>query len=46
MASEAEKTAKLLEKEGVKVMTIDISELVKGGGGIHCSTLPLIRDDI
>jgi N-dimethylarginine dimethylaminohydrolase len=46
MASEAEKTAGLLRKEGIEVILLDISELVKGGGGIHCSTLPLIREEV
>jgi len=46
MATEAEKTANLLRKEGIEVILTDISELTKGGGGIHCSTLPLIRDDV
>ncbi len=33
-----------MEKRGLKVITVDISEIVKGGGGIHCMTFPLIRD--
>lgn len=35
------KTLKNLEKSGVEVITVDISEINKLGGGIHCSTLPL-----
>ncbi len=46
MATEAERTAAILRKEGIEVILTDISELTKGGGGIHCSTLPLIRDDV
>lgn len=40
------KTRKNLEKAGVEVLTIDLSEINKLGGEIHCSTLPLLRDSI
>lgn len=40
------KTRKNLEKAGVEVLTVDISEINKLGGGIHCSTLPLLREKI
>lgn len=33
-----------IEKRGLKVIKVDISEIVKGGGGIHCMTFPLIRE--
>lgn len=40
------RTAKNLEKAGIDVIPVDISEINKLGGGIHCSTLPLLRDSI
>ena len=40
------RTRKNLEKAGVETIPIDISEINKLGGGIHCSTLPLLRDSI
>ncbi len=46
MASHAERTADRLDKLGIEVIPVDYSEIHKGGGGVHCSTLPLIRDDI
>jgi N-dimethylarginine dimethylaminohydrolase len=33
-----------LEKEGVDVITVGMSEFIKIGGGPHCATSPLIRD--
>jgi N-dimethylarginine dimethylaminohydrolase len=39
-----EGTAERLMKNGVEVIPIDYSECQKSGGGIHCSTLPLIRE--
>jgi arginine deiminase len=34
------------EEAGVEVQTVDISELIKAGGGIHCMTAFLRRDDL
>ncbi|WP_350449596.1 arginine deiminase family protein [Aminobacterium mobile] len=39
-------TIKALEKGGIDVVTIEADELVKGGGGPRCSTMPLWRDNI
>ena len=39
-------TRKNLEEAGVEVIVADISEINKLGGGIHCSTLPLLRESI
>lgn len=39
-----EETANELIKNGIEVIPIDYSECQKNGGGIHCSTLPLIRE--
>ncbi len=37
-------TAERLVRAGVEVVPIDYAECQKNGGGIHCSTMPLIRD--
>ena len=37
------RTRELLERRGVEVLTIPFSEVQKGGGGIHCSTMELVR---
>ena len=34
------------EAAGVAVQTVDISELIKAGGGIHCMTAFLKRDEL
>jgi N-dimethylarginine dimethylaminohydrolase len=39
-----ETTAARLIDHGVQVVPLDYSECQQNGGGIHCSTLPLIRD--
>ena len=39
-----EGTAERLRKHGIEIIPIDYSECQKGGGSIHCSTLPLIRE--
>lgn len=38
------RTVERLNQRGVETVEIDYSEIRKNGGGIHCSTLPLIRD--
>jgi N-dimethylarginine dimethylaminohydrolase len=37
-------TAERLVGQGVEVVPLDYAESQKNGGGIHCSTLPLVRD--
>lgn len=39
------RTADKLNQAGVSLVEVDYAECSKGGGLIHCSTLPLIRDD-
>jgi N-dimethylarginine dimethylaminohydrolase len=39
-----EATRKKLEKEAVEVITVNMSEFIKLGGGPHCASSPLIRD--
>jgi N-dimethylarginine dimethylaminohydrolase len=46
ISSHAVRTAERLAKAGVEAILIDYDEFPKMGGGIHCSTLPLVRDDI
>ena len=33
-----------LERRGVEVVTIPYEEIQKGGGGVHCSTMELVRE--
>ena len=35
-----------LEKEKRCVITIEGSELPRGGGGARCMTMPVVRDDV
>ncbi len=37
------KTNRLLADHGFDVLTVDASEILKGGGGIRCITLPILR---
>jgi N-dimethylarginine dimethylaminohydrolase len=46
MAAHAERSADRLDELGVEVIPIDYGEIHKHDGGIHCSTLPLIRDEV
>jgi len=46
MAAHAQRTADRLDKLGVEVILVDYEEIHKSDGGVHCSTLPLIRDDV
>ena len=38
-------TRRLLESFGVDVVSVDISELAKGQGGVRCMTLPVLREE-
>jgi N-dimethylarginine dimethylaminohydrolase len=38
------RAAELLERRGIEVVAIPYDEIQKGGGGIHCSTMELVRD--
>jgi len=40
------KTAAALSRLDIEVIEIDYDKLQLNGGGIHCSTCPLIRDSI
>lgn len=40
------RTIRNLQAAGVEVIPVDISEINKLGGGIHCSTLPILRDPV
>lgn len=46
MPAHAERSAERLRQAGVEVVLVPYDEPPKSGGGIHCSTLPLIREDI
>lgn len=43
MAAGSPRTQEMLEKEGVKVQTVDVSEIMKGKGSLHCITAYLKR---
>lgn len=45
MSEGSPRTIERLEARGVEVQTVQFDEIQKGGGGIHCSTLELSRDD-
>jgi N-dimethylarginine dimethylaminohydrolase len=40
------RTAEALGRRGVEVLPIPYDEIQKNGGGIHCSTMELVRDDV
>ncbi len=44
MCDESDWTADMLTKRGIEVIQIPYGEIEMNGGGIHCSTMPLIRD--
>lgn len=46
ISSHAERTARRLEAAGVQVVMVEYEQIHRSGGGIHCSTLPLIRDSV
>lgn len=46
MPKGAPRTVELLQKKGVEVIELDLEEIKKGGGSVHCLTAFLKRDDI
>ncbi len=44
MAAEAPRTAERLTRRGLDVVTVPYGEIHKNGGGVHCSTMELVRD--
>jgi N-dimethylarginine dimethylaminohydrolase len=44
MSQPCERTAERLAKYGIEVIPLEYDEILKNGGGIRCSTCPLIRD--
>lgn len=40
------RTLDLLQRKGVEVIPLDFDLVQLNGGGIHCSTMPLIRDSV
>ena len=40
------RTAETLDKLGIEIIDVKYDKIWLGGGGIHCSTSPLIRDSI
>lgn len=44
MAEGSPRTAERLDKAGIEVITTPYDELHKNGGGIHCSTMELVRE--
>ena len=46
LSDQGVRTRKNLEKAGVEVIPVPYTEIFKLGGGIHCSTLPLLRDHV
>jgi N-dimethylarginine dimethylaminohydrolase len=39
-------TAERLERRGIEVVRVPYDEIQKNGGGIHCSTMELVREDV
>lgn len=44
ICSSGVRTIELLQQQGVTPLPVQVDEIFKLGGGIHCTTLPLIRD--
>ena len=44
MAEGSPRTAERLGRRGVEVVTVPYDEIHKNGGGVHCSTMELVRD--
>jgi N-dimethylarginine dimethylaminohydrolase len=45
-AFESTEMQELLAREGIEVLPLEFDAVCRGGGGIHCSTAPLVRDPV
>jgi len=46
MTKGSDHTAERLDKAGIEVIQTEYDEILKNGGGPHCSTCPLLRDRV
>ena len=46
MCTGTDRTVERLYKRGIEVIQIPYDEIMNGGGGLHCTTLPLMREYI
>ena len=46
MSETSKRTLECLDKAGIEVIPIEFEAVYRGGGGIHCSTAPLVRDRV
>lgn len=44
MSADAPRTAQALERAGVEVVPVEYDEIHRNGGGVHCSTIELVRE--
>ena len=42
----SDQTREALHRHGVTVITVPYDKMISGGGGLHCSTGPLLRDEV
>jgi arginine deiminase len=45
MSEGSPRTVEMLVRRGIEVLTTPYDEVQRGGGGIHCTTMELERDD-
>lgn len=46
MSAASPRTLERLDREGISVIPVDFDKVYRGGGGIYCSTAPLVRDRV
>jgi len=46
MSRTSARTVENLGKAGIEVISLDYEHVYRGGGGVHCSTAPLVRDRV
>jgi len=44
--AENQNVAKMMRQAGVEVIQVDVTEIMKGGGSVHCMTQPIKRDEL